>query len=121
MDMVLDIDMAIATDTGIGIHWTPKSWNMDVGLLVLVLHRSLVRGWRTVMFQLSGFYCIDIKIYRCKQTVDFKQLEHRRGSISAGCPSSVGFGVTGRSCSNLLASTVHKPGPTFVLQKGEPC
>ena len=37
------------------VDW--KSWNMDEGSLMLVLLPCLTWGWRTVMFQLSGFYC----------------------------------------------------------------
>ena len=30
---------------------------MDVGCVMLVFRRSLVWGWRNVLFVLSGFYC----------------------------------------------------------------
>ena len=37
--------------------------------------------------------------------VDSKELEYGPGTIYAGCPSSLGFGVGGPSYSNFLAST----------------
>ena len=37
-------------------------------------------------------------------TVDSKTLEHECGTICAGFPSLVAWGVGGRSCANFLAS-----------------
>ena len=39
-------------------------------------------------------------------TVDSKQLEYGPGTICAGFPSSLGFGVWGQSYSNFLTFTV---------------
>ena len=40
-------------------------------------------------------------------TVDSKKLEHGSGTIYAGVPSCLGFGVGGQSYCNFLASTVY--------------
>ena len=39
------------------IQWTPESWNMALGGLVLGSLILYLKGMRRMMFQLSGFYC----------------------------------------------------------------
>ena len=38
------------------LQQTPKSWDTNVGCSMLMFLLSEVCGWRTVMFQFSGFY-----------------------------------------------------------------
>ena len=38
------------------LYWTPESWNMALGGLVLESLILYLKGMRILMFQLSGFY-----------------------------------------------------------------
>ena len=57
IDIDADVDTDVDVDIEIDLQKTPTSWNMHVGWFLLVFLLSFLWGWRTVMFQLSGFYC----------------------------------------------------------------
>ena len=52
----MDVGFPLKGPLGIQGHMRPY-WNLDVGWFMLVFLLSLVRRWRTVTLQLSGFYC----------------------------------------------------------------
>ena len=77
---------------------------------------AVISKLRSVTSTQKPHYLLDISITEVLVTVDSNKLKYRPGTIYAGFPAGLGFGVRGQSYSNLIAASTVELKPGLLLR-----